>query len=117
MASKVRDGLYHKDIRLPKVSFQYVDVVLNYTYHAVEAAESDRYGLITLPETVNFGLVELVEMEVVNGKPFKVVVRQHYNQSTDLVLVILLDGYRVKTVWLNSKRDQHQTLDRSKYIK
>ena len=111
----MNNGLYHKDIYLPKVELPGIDVVLNYTYHALDAARNDRYGTIELPETINFGLVQLIELEVVDGKPFKAVIRQHHDSRNDLVIVVLLNGYRVKTVWLNRKNDRHRTLDRSKY--
>lgn len=112
----MKDGLYHKDIYIPKLTFHKVDVVLNYTYHAIAAAENDRYGRIELPETINFNLTEIVELEIVNGKVFKFVARMHHDTKNDLVLVVLADGYRVKTVWLNRKNDTHRTLDRSKYV-
>jgi len=113
-----RDGLYHKDIRLPKnIQFPRVEVVLNYTYHALEASRRDRNGAIKLPETLLFAHTELVEVEIVNGQAYKVVVRIHHDNRNDLALVILLNGMRVKTVWLNRKNDNHRTLDKSKYMK
>lgn len=116
MTHQIKSGLYHKDIYLPKIAFRSIDIVLNYTYHAIEAADNDRYGQIELPETINFSLMEVVEMEFVDGKLYKAVVRTHHDQKHDLALVVLIDGFRVKTVWLNRKDDKHQTLDHSKYV-
>ena len=111
----MKNGLYHSQIYMPKVELPTVDVVLNYTHHAIQAAKTDRNGKIELPETINFQFCKLVELEVVDNRPFKVVVRMHHDSKCDLVLIILLDGYRVKTDWLNRKNDNHRTLDASKY--
>ena len=114
---KYRDGLYHKEIRLPKISFRDIEVVLNYSYHAIEAAESDRFGKVELPYSINFNRVELVEVEIHKGRVNKLVVRKHHDSLNDLVLVVLVDTLKVKTVWLNRKNDNHRTLDARKYNK
>ena len=76
----MKDGMYHTSIRIPaeateQLQAQPVDVVLNYTYHAITAAQTDRNGKVTLPETINWKLAQLVEIEVVNGKVYKAVAR------------------------------------------
>lgn len=116
----IKNGLWHKDIRIPAEAYQQikaqpVDVVLSYTFHALEASQTDRYGKIELPATINWSDAEVVEIEVVAGKVFKVVARLHHDSKNDLVIVVLLNGYKVKTVWLNRKNDKHRTLDISKY--
>jgi len=114
----LKDGLYHKDIFLPidPKSFRDVYSIVDYTHHALEAADNDRYGRIDLPDAVNFSRMTLVEAEIVDGKIFKVVVRQHYNQQRDLVMVVLTDGVVCKTVWSNLKNDKHKTLKKENYI-
>lgn len=106
----LKNGKYNKAVYMPTVTFRDIETVLRYWPHALEQAEQDRYGVIELPDTINLSRVELVEMEVVNNKIYKVVVRSHYNTQLDLVHVILLETMSVKTVWLNRKNDRHHTL-------
>ena len=112
----MKDGLYHRELGLPlpESSFRLGTVGLTYSAHAKEAATTDRYGHISLPDTLNTNLAALIEVEVFGGRITKLVYRTAYNREYDLVIVIALGG-RVKTVWLNSKRDTHSTLDYSKY--
>lgn len=56
-------------------------------------------------------------MEFYEGKLNKMVLRRPYNESLDLIIVLLVNGNKIKTVWLNSNKDAHQTLDVSKYEK
>lgn len=107
---KLKDGLYNEQVYMPKLKVRDVDVQLRYTYHALNAAETDKYGEIILPDSLNLTQAEVVEMEVVRGKPYKIVARAKYSHEYDLVFVILVDTLLVKTVWLNSKRDSHKTL-------
>jgi hypothetical protein len=113
----MKDGLYHKDIFLPVKKRETGTVKLTYTKHALEAASDDRYGVIEdLPVVLEFSKVDLIELEVSNGKPVKGVFRQPMDQDNDLVIVVLFNNNLVKTVWLNQRTDKHFTLDKSKYV-
>jgi hypothetical protein len=93
-------------------------ISLTYSNHAIEAARDDRYGPVAqLPSCLEFHRADLIELEVVNGKPVKGVFRQSLDDVRDLVIVILFARNLVKTVWINQRNDRHLTLDRSKYNK
>lgn len=109
-------GIYHKDVFMPKLNLSKVDMVMSYTYHAINAAKTDRYGEIELPEAINMADYEVVELEVVKNIPFKVTIRGHYDTRRDLVMVVLLRDNRVKTVWSNLKSDRHRTLKANNYL-
>lgn len=108
--------LYHADIHLPQQAkgLQFVSL-LNYTPHARQAAQDDRYGPVKLPTTFDSRSATLIEAGVLDGKVVKAVYRQHYDNRFDLCLVLNLKANRVVTVWLNEKNDHHKTLDGSKY--
>lgn len=108
--------LYHYSIGFPDVECFSGVMKLEYSYHALNASNDDKYGMITLPNILDLLDIStrLIEMEVTNGIMSKGVYRVKYDKRYDLVLVVLRNG-RVKTLWLNSVRDKHVTLDRSKY--
>lgn len=84
-----------------------------YSAHARKAASNDRYGEIYLPQRLELALSNIVEVETVNGRATKAVIRFPYLNNNDLVLVVCdpLDGeLYVKTVWLNQANDSHATL-------
>lgn len=116
----IANGLFHKDIGLPispnRIIFH---GTLNYSNHAIKAANSDRYGKINLPKILNTknDNVTLIELETKNGRPFKGVYRMPHCQKYDIVIVVLYETRLVKTVWLNSRTDAHKTLGASKYTK
>jgi len=112
----MKNGLYHKDIYMPKLNVADKDIQLDYTYHAIYASETDKYEKISLPSKVNVSKGEIIEIEIVDNKLIKLVVGVPYNSKYNLFLVIVQDCARVKTVWLNEISDKHITLDRSKYI-
>jgi hypothetical protein len=108
--------LYHKDIGFPKnIYIQERFVRLKYSPHALEASETDRYGKITLPQSLMIKRDEVIEIETEKNKLSKFVLRRPYNETHDLIIVLLLKSNKVKTVWLNAKSDIHQTLDETKY--
>jgi len=110
----MKDGKYNEQVYMPKLNWKNVDLQLRYSSHSFNEAEKD--GL-ELPDFINFSQVEIVEMEVANGKPFKVLARQPYNGEWDMVHVILLKGMLVKTVWINRRSDNHKTLrNKSQFI-
>ena len=114
---RIANGLYHKDIILPPLKLRDAYLELSYTLHAIKSAENDRYEEINLPSTINFAMVEVIEIEILDDDVEKMVVRQKYSKEYDLILVIMPRYMRVKTVWLNAVSDTHKTLDRSKYRK
>jgi len=110
----MKDGLYHRDVHLPfTLSWA---AMLNYSRHARHEATRDRYGALSLPRTLSTTEAEVIEVEVQDGKPFKAVMRKAYDDTRDIVLVVILDRAFVKTVWCNLRTDAHNTLDTSKYI-
>lgn len=104
----MKDGKYNEQVYMPKLNIKDVDVQLRYSPHSLEKAECK--GIDDLPDYINLTQVDIVEMEVANGRPFKVLARQPYDGIYDLVHVILLSGMVVKTVWLNRRSDNHKTL-------
>lgn len=111
----MKNGLYHKDIFLPKIRLQDKPLKVYYSLHAIDAAKNDRYGKIILPDTINFCSGTIIEVELKNDKVVKILLRVNYSQKYDLCIVIG-SQFRVRTVWLNDKNDNHHTLNRAKYI-
>ena len=113
-------GLYHSEVYMPKLLQQpCFEGRLRYSRHAIDEANSDRYGDITPPPYFYVeGKEKLIEVETDSktGKVVKQVWRQALDDERDIVLVITADG-NVKTLWVNLKTDKHKTLDRSRYIK
>lgn len=120
--------LFHTDVYLPeRIKLKTGQVIrlqdpnlqgrLKPSQHARRAAESDRYGLIEIPMYFDARYAKLIEIEVdpYSSKVTKRVFRQRYNAEYDLVLVVTAD-WVIKTVWLNSSKDLHKTLDASKYV-
>lgn len=104
--------LFHKDIGIPaNLTGPSVGLQLVYSNHAID--QSIRKD-ITLPSFLS--RYTLVEVEIDRKWIQKWVVRVHYSDQDDLVLVVQPDGF-VRTVWLNSKTDTHKTLDRSQYAR
>ena len=111
----IKNGLYHKDVYLPKINKVNRDFKVEYTHHAIEAAYNDRYEEIVLPETINLAKSEIIEIEVKNGEIVKILIRTKYNSRYDLNLAIIPQNLKVKTVWLNDVNDDHKTLKVEKY--
>jgi hypothetical protein len=110
----MEDGLYHRDVWMPfTLGFA---TLLKYSRHALTEAARDRYGSLNLPATIGTHEAEVIEVEIVNGKPHKALLRKAYDAHRDICLVVLLDTSVVKTVWCNLRTDAHKTLDRSKYV-
>lgn len=107
--------LYHRDIGFPKLPMRPTLVTLQYGSHARREALEDRYGDIKLPRQVLLKRETLVEIEMTGRSVTKLVTRHHYDELHDLVIVLVPQNNFVKTVWLNRKNDDHQTLDRTQY--
>lgn len=113
--------LFHRDIFIPagvKNCLPIGRYNLLASNHAKQAATNDRYGSITIPEVITINVADIFEVEVIGNRVTKFVVRTSYNAKHDICVVIVpvtpYEG-RVKTVWLNSKSDNHKTLDKNKY--
>lgn len=110
----MKDGLYHRDVWMPfTLSFA---TMLRYSRHALTEAARDRYGSLSLPQTIGTHEADVIEVEVKNGKPYKALLRREHDAKRDICLVVLLEDGFVKTVWCNLRTDAHKTLDRSKYM-
>ena len=108
--------LYHFEIGFPKdMPTSFGTILLDYSRHAIEAAQGDRYGAIELPRILDTKKAKLIEVEVVSGRVTKVVYRCNHCHNYDLIMAIVPHTRKVKTVWLNSNRDKHKTLNRNKY--
>jgi hypothetical protein len=106
--------LFHKDIGIPTgVSGPPAGLRLTYSSHAKRAALDDR--LTRVPATLP-AIFTVIEVEVVNKRPTKWVVRipAAPNEQRDLILVVQPDGF-VRTIWTNDKNDTHKTLKRWLY--
>lgn len=96
---------------------------LRYVGHALDASRDDRYGNLSslLPRVLDITspLLTFVEVEMNGaGAVEKVVVRIRTThvfgrEHVDLVLVVLRGG-TVKTVWGNVASDTHRTLNRNR---
>lgn len=111
----MRDGLYHKDIYIPPLVFSDELLKLSYTAHAIDRERRLGKGRKPLPKYINLNLAELVELEVKKRAPYKAVFRMSYDNKSDIALVIKLKNMTVITLWLNSRDDDHETLNREKY--
>lgn len=111
--------LYHKDIgfpndiQMPRGFNPVMD--LRYGSHAKDAARDDRYGQMRLPQRIDVRKGETVEIGVTGKTVTKMVIRFSYNDTLDMVMVIIPASGFVKTVWFNQKNDTHKTLNHAKY--
>ncbi len=111
--------LYHEEIGFPDDidmprGFNPV-VNLNYGSHAREEAMVDRYGKIRLPHRIDVRKGKIFEIGVTKNVVTKMVIRFTYDETRDIIIVLMPSSGFVKTVWFNLKTDTHKTLDRSKY--
>lgn len=115
MKVKLLDGTYHKDLFLPvRVAGTFK---LSYSRHAIEASKSDKYGSICLPESISINNDDIIEAEIESGCVVKLVARCSYDSYRDIIIVFMPNKSNlVKTVWLNLKSDNHNTLKRYNYI-
>ena len=117
--------LYHVDVAMPKrVKSKAPKGIQRPTYsgHARKAAQSDRYGLLQLPDLLDMGQSVLVEAEEFSkAAPLtKIVFRVQYNETLDMVVVAIPQPHSqlfIKTVWFNETNDTHKTLDTNRFAK
>ena len=130
-----RDGLYHVVVGIPQdlVSLLPESIKVGFTRHARKALPDDRYwrAATTQPNCDVASILykpvpvvrsEIIELEVVNGRPVKVVLRRFFSNGFDAVLVIAINSLQaatgtVKTIWLNRAIDQHRSLRQGNYRK
>lgn len=112
--------LYHVDIKLPTGFVKPTGrVALNWTRHAEQARENDRYGRIPAFRTATLNNLQVIEVGVEGSRVVKILFRGYFSGNFDMCMVLIPNGERpwtVKTVWLNDRTDTHKTLDRSKYV-
>lgn len=110
--------LFHVKKGFPKGFKSNVGKVgLKFTAHAKAAATNDRYGIISLPESVDTNSATCFEVAIKDGQVCKLAYRLPYDRDKDLTLVVAPVGnfFIVLTVWLNLRTDEHKTLDLSRY--
>lgn len=116
---EIPEVLYHKDkgfpddIEMPRGFTPVMDVT--YSSHAKEEATKDIYGKIGLPHRIDVRKAQTVEIGVRGNVVSKLVLRFSYDDTRDIVMVLLPDRGFVKTVWLNEKSDQHKMTNLSRY--
>lgn len=109
--------LWHKDILLPALPPMPHRVNLHYTRHAADVSSADG---VTMFQSITTARFEVIEVETKGYRPVKYVLRGAYNETDDVVLVLIpqnTGAWIVKTVWLNAKNDIHRTLNRSRYVR
>lgn len=115
-------SLYHRDIGFPKglqwpLGGRYR---LTLSGHARLECKKDRYNPIRVPNVIDFDRSDVFEIEVDDGTIVKFAIRIRYDGRHDLALVLRPSeegAFHVVTVWLNSRKDQHFTLDERKYAR
>lgn len=114
--------LYHFQLGFPetlKIKEQYT-FNITYSKHALEAARTDRYGIMKLPERVVIPRTYIVEVETQdNIEVDKIVFRipYEYDDTLDLCLVIIPNNSLCKTLWLNKVEDLHKSLNKERYTR
>lgn len=115
----MNNKLYHPEVYWPaevirQLPNQTIGVV--YTKHAKQAAKSDRYGHIDLPNRIDMDRAFVFEAELNSRLCLtKFGVRISLDNERDLCLIITCN-LRVKTVWVNLRADEHKTLNKNKYV-
>lgn len=109
--------LYHARIFIPQtVKIPRGKFAMEYTGHAIDQFHDRRVR--QLPESVDMSKCRVVEVETnETGEITKMLIRSSHNERCDLVAAVIpVDGkFLVKTVWVNDKRDNHKTLDITRY--
>ena len=112
--------LYHKNLGFPTtlhLEDEYI-ITPKYSQHSLKSSKDDRYGEIGLPILIKANKESIIEVETAdNITADKILIRIPYSSKYDICIVILLETSVIKTVWLNSVDDKHQTLVKNKYDK
>ena len=107
--------LYHQQIGFPSSFRRPVGTFVTLpSRHAAERASEKRFDI---PERINFNDFDIIELEMINGRIAKMVIRGEYDDYDDICMAIIPKRgvMFVKTAWLNHWNDSHNTLDRSRY--
>jgi hypothetical protein len=114
--------IYHKDISLPRRIRGMVPTGVKSIYYSRHAGQEfyDKNGKIEPPSQLDFSTCDIVEVTTYGEKIDKLVLRKEYNDTHDLVVVLVpyennKKNWFAKTVWLNSKTDTHKTLDVNRF--
>lgn len=111
-----RTLLWHRDIRLPHgFKAPSGQPLLTYSKHAQEQCRAKGVRMF---KAITLARFDVIEVETLNGRVVKYVLRGAYDADNDIVVVAMPTGgaYFIKTCWLNDKDDTHNTLDRSRYV-
>ena len=118
------NGLYSKQIFWPTELQFIVEWTLSHRYeifsteHMREKAHQLNVPIGACKASL-YG--EVVEAEVNHGIVTKIVTRlpHRFDNTVDICFAIAFDddGVHVKTLWLNNRKDNHFTIDESKYVK
>ena len=126
-ANPLKDGLYNRAIYWP-ISLELVLEEAMSKRYQIEATTHfyERCEQWGLPRGCYKALLygEIIEAEVVGGQIVKIVTRlpNRKAEDEDICGAIVLehnayyDVARVKTVWANMSYDNHNTIDKSKYV-
>ena len=110
--------LCHKDVNLPSVIKAYPDTYfynLNVSHHAHCQAKCKN---IILPCDIKFSGSNIFEAEIIGGQVVKLGLRLPYNDRQDLCIILRMNKHNQVTIitcYLNSKNDNHPTLNKSNY--
>lgn len=122
----IKDGLYHKEIYwhscFDNQAHNFLMGELALSRHLKDAIYNDvrankRFSKGTILKSrkrLSNEIYKPFEVLVENGVVVKAVYRINHNKHNDICLVVR-DGLII-TAWLNSKCDEHKTLDKNKYI-
>lgn len=114
----VNDGRYHKEIYWP--AFIVVPHVLKLeglyaTNHVRERFEGRAAAIGSIPKNLYPSREDIIECTIEDGKYTAILFRVPCTRTQDAVYVVNPSTRRILTVWLNSKSDQHPTLDKTLY--
>ena len=128
IANPLKDGLYNRAIYWP-ISLELALEEAMSKHYQIEATTHfyERCEQWGLPRGCYKALLygEIIEAEVVDGQIVKIVTRLPNRKAEDedicgaIVLEhgVYYDVARAKTVWANMTYDNHNTIDKSKYVR
>lgn len=127
-----QNGLYHKKVFLPRPIQKQVkqelldrkDLPIKQSKHLQEQSHQSWRREYDLADLTYEKIIKskVIEVEMIEDKVSKIVVRKAINDKYDICIVISLlnasgnRAFTIKACWLNGKTDTHKTLDKSKYV-
>lgn len=114
---------YHKVLGFPEdLEIPEIFVSLKYTRHANLRIQQRVKGKIKRFRRIKIKLNKIIEVEVGKNDKIKfIVLRTQYDKKIDITLVLQPSFKKsaalVITAWFNHKKDNHKTLNKSKYKK